>query len=178
MEIRADAEIAFSRPVVFSTYRDQMVELVPYLPNILKIEVREREDDPPKTRLVNIWHGGGEIPRAARAFLSESMLSWTDHARWDESDFTCAWRIETHAFVEAVRCEGSNRYVELASDRTRIEIRGDLSVDAKKVRGVPRMLAKTVGRTVEQFLVGHITPNLAAVSKGVERHLQEHGTGG
>ena len=173
MEIRADALVSFPRPLVFATYRDHVVELVPHLPNIRAIEVRERVDEGAVVRVVSVWHGGGDIPTAARTFLSEAMLSWTDHARWDEDAYTVTWRIEPHAFTEAVRCEGVNRFIEAGEGCTRVEIRGGLTVDAAEVRGVPRLLAKRVSRIAEERLVAHITPNLATASQGVERHLMD-----
>lgn len=107
----------------------------------------------------SIWRGGGEIPAAARAFISEAMLSWTDHARWDESAFTCAWRIEAHAFTEAVGCQGTNRFLE-DGDGTLLQIRGALVINASKLKGVPRLLSGTVSKTVEEVLGGKIKPNL------------------
>lgn len=174
MQIASDATLKFPRERVFRAYRDEMVELAEHLPNIRRIEVRSREGDPPRTRVVSVWHGGGEIPAAARAFLSESMLSWTDHAEWDESDFSCTWRIETHAFTEAVQCAGRNRFVEV-DGATRLEIRGEIAIDASRIRGVPRLLAGRVSSAVTDFLAAKITPNLLAVSDGLKRHLEQRG---
>src|SRR5512135_742878 len=112
MDLSADARIAFPRSVVFATYRDHLVDLLPYLPNVRGIEVKSRADEGAIVRLVNEWRGGGEVPAAARAFLSESMLTWTDRATWNEGTFTCDWNIETHAFTEAVTCQGTNRFLE------------------------------------------------------------------
>jgi len=170
MDLSADARIPFPRPVVFAAYRDKLPELLEYLPNVRAIEVQSRKDAPPITELVNIWRGGGEIPAAARAFLSEAMLSWTDHARWDESAFTCSWRIEAHAFTEAVGCQGTNRFLE-DGDGTLLQIRGALVIDASKLKGVPRLLSGTVSKTVEEVLGGKIKPNLVQVSDGVRRYL-------
>lgn len=171
MQLSADAALPFPRPRVFSAYRDKLVELVEFLPNIRRIEERSREDDGPRSEIVNVWHGGGDIPAAARAVLSEDMLTWTDYASWDESEYTCAWRIETHSFTEAVSCQGKNHFIETQSG-TRLEIRGELRVDATKIRGVPRLLAKTVGKAVEDLLVKKITPNLISVSDGLRRYLE------
>lgn len=176
MDIASDRVVPFVRELVFRTYRDQLVDLVPHLPNIRAIDVRDRTDEPPRARLVNIWHGAGEIPAAARKLLSEDMLSWTDHATWDESSWTCDWRIETHSFTEAVSCKGTNRFVALEGDQTRVEIRGDLTIDLGKVRGVPRFLAGTLAGTVEKFIVGHITPNLTRVSAALSTFLEERST--
>jgi hypothetical protein len=171
MEIRCDATIPFPRPLVYSTYRDKLTELLPYLPNIRNIEIKERREEDGVVHFVNIWHGGGEIPAIARAFLSESTLSWTDLATWREKDFETDWKVQPHSFREAVTSQGFNRYEEVASG-TRLEIRGDLSIDGQKIRGVPRLLAGKVSRTVEEFMVKLVSQNLLDVSKGVTRFLE------
>lgn len=171
MDLSADAKIPFPRALVFAAYRDKLAEMVSFFPNVRAIDVKSRAVEATVTKLVNVWHGGGEIPAAMRAFLSEAMLSWTDHAVWDESTHTCAWRIETHAFTEAVTCAGTNRFVE-DGDGTKVEIRGTLTIDAKKIKGVPSLLAGKVGRGVEEFLANKIRPNLIEVSAGVGKYLE------
>lgn len=171
MQLRADAKFPFPRPTVFAAYRDNLTDLLPYLPNVRRIEVKSRKDEGKVTKLFNVWHGGGEIPAAARAILSESMLSWDDDATWDEDAFTCKWIIKPHAFTEAVRCEGTNRFVEDGAG-TLLEIRGALEIDAKKIRGVPGFLAGKVGKTVEEFLIGKIEPNLVETARGLEKYLE------
>jgi len=173
MEIRCDAVLAFPRPLVWSTYRDRLVELVAYLPNIRGIEVLERHDTPDGVHFVNVWHGGGDIPAIARSFLSESMMSWTDLATWREADFETDWRMEPHTFRDAVQSSGTNRYVEVDGNKTRLEIRGELTVDASKVRGVPRLLAGKVSHAIEEFMVKAVSKNLLDVSRGVEKFLRE-----
>jgi hypothetical protein len=172
MKLDVEARIPFSRELVFRTYRDQLVELVPYLPNIRGIERRSRDDDGPRSKIVNLWRGGGEIPAVARAVISEKMLSWTDHAAWDGSDWSCHWRMEAHSFTEAVHAEGDNRFFEDGGGCL-LRITGDLTIDARKLP-LPRFLAGTVGPAVEKFLAGMIKPNLTEVSKGVERYLAAH----
>lgn len=171
MDLSADASLLFPRDVVFSAYRDHLVDLVDFLPNIRRIEVKSRKDTDNVVELVNEWHGGGEIPAAARVVLSESMLSWTDYAEWNEAAYTCKWRIETHSFKDAVDCRGENRFIDVDGG-TRLEIRGRLTIDAKKVKGVPKLLSKSVSKTVEDFLVKKITPNLIEVSGGLRRYLE------
>jgi len=175
MEIRCDATIPFPRPLVYSTYRDKLQDLLPYLPNIRGIEVKERKESDGIVKLINIWHGGGEIPSIARAFVSESMLSWTDHATWRANDFETDWRVEPHSFQEAVTSAGCNRYFEVG-EGTKLEIRGDLTIDGKKIRGVPKLIAGKVGRTVEEFMVKLVRQNLLDVSKGVTRYLKAQET--
>lgn len=171
MKIETDAVVPFPRPAVFRAYRDDLVRLVEYLPNVKSIEVESRSEEADRVELVNVWHAGGDIPASIRRFISESMLSWHDYATWRESEWTCHWRIETHSFRDAVDCSGTNRFVDLDGTRTRLEIKGDLHIDLKKVRGVPSLVAGSIGRTVEQFLVKQITANLGDVSDGLSRFL-------
>jgi hypothetical protein len=171
MQLGADATLPFSRDTVFLAYRDHLVDLVEFLPNIRRIEVKSRREENSRTEIVNEWHGGGEIPAAARMVLSESMLSWTDYASWNEADWTTEWRIETRSFTEAVNCRGKNRFLE-SNGGTRFEIRGTLEIDGNKIRGVPKLLAKSVSKTVEDFLIKKITPNLLSVSDGLRRYLE------
>jgi hypothetical protein len=173
MELRADAHIPFPRDVVFAAYRDDITKVLAYLPNVRSIDCKSRVDDGPRAELKNVWHGGGEIPAAARAFLSDAMLSWTDYAKWDSEKLTCAWRIETHAFTEAVTCQGLNTFKEDGPGKTLMEMRGTIEIDAKKIKGVPGFLAGKVGRTVEEFLGHRIQPNLVETARGLTKYLEE-----
>lgn len=174
MIISCSTCIPFPRPLVYTTYRDKLTELVPYLPNVQRIEVKSHHKVDGLTHLVNEWHGSGEIPALARAVVSEAMLSWTDYAIWNDPEFTTEWRIETHAFTEAVRCVGKNRFLENGSS-TLVESLGELTIDPKQIPGVPQFLARRVVKIVETFLSQRIEPNLLQVSEGVRRYLVEQG---
>jgi hypothetical protein len=171
MEIHADAHVPFARPAVFAVYRDDMTKLLPYLPNVRSIEVKSRRDEGAIAEIVNEWRGGGEIPAAIRAVLSESALAWTDTATWDANAFRCAWRTETHAFQGAVRSSGENVFLEDGPGGTLIQFRGSLEVDAKKIRGVPGFLASTVGKSAEEFLVTRVKANLLETARAVAKSM-------
>jgi hypothetical protein len=173
MDIRADAHIPFPRDVVFVAYRDEMTNLLPYLPNVRSIEIKSRTDKGSVVEFVNEWRGGGDIPAAIRAVLSESVLAWTDYATWHGDDLRCDWRTATHAFTDAVSCSGSNRFLTEGDSKTLLEIRGTLVIDAKKIRGVPTLFAGKIGRAVEEFLVGKIQSNLVETAKGLEKYLED-----
>ncbi|MDF1563176.1 MAG: hypothetical protein P1V51_09040 [Deltaproteobacteria bacterium] len=172
MEIRCDAVIPFPRDLVYRTYRDRLPEMLPYLPNVKTIEVESRKEEGDHVHLVNIWKGGGDLPKAVQAVLSESALSWTDHADWYGDKWECHWRVEPHTFREAVSSEGTNFYTEVEGG-TRLEIRGEMTLDAKKIRGVPRLLAGKVGRLAEEFIVKAVQKNLEDVSKSLTRFLED-----
>jgi hypothetical protein len=174
MELHVDVPIPFARDVAFAAYRDDIVKLLPYLPNVRSIEVRSRKDEGDRVHIVNDWRGGGEIPGAVRALLGESALAWTDDATWDSSKFECAWRTQTAAFGEALRCSGTNSFHAEGPDRSRLDVRGTIDVDAKKIRGIPGFLAGKAGRAIEEFLVSRIQSNLAETAKGLTRYLEDH----
>ncbi|MCS6797098.1 MAG: hypothetical protein NZ898_00980 [Myxococcota bacterium] len=172
MRFEADAVLRFDRETAFAAWRDELPALCAYLPNVQRIEVVEREQEGPIVRLVNVWTGGGEIPAAVRSILRPEMLQWTDHATWDAERYECDWTIRSHAFPEAVRARGLNRFISLAPDRTRLEIRGEIEIDLPATRLVPGVLAATLGRTVEQFLARQIAANVTSVSTALARHLE------
>ncbi len=173
MKIETTADIAFPRDLVFATYRDKLPELVPYLANVREITVTSRVDEGQIVKFVNLWKGGGEIPAVVRKFLSAELLQWDDLATWNAADFTCQWQTIVPSFKDAVDARGHNTFVERTPGVTTLTIKGELKVDAAKVKGVPRILAGTVGPAIEAFLVAAIKPNLVAVAKGVEKFLKK-----
>ena len=171
MDLCADVRVPFPRELVFAAYRDDMARLLPYLSNVRGIEVKSRKDEGPIAEIVNDWQGGGEIPVALRAVLGDSVLGWTDHARWDALALRCHWRTETRAFADAMQCSGCNAFLEDGAEGTLLEVRGALGIDARKIRGVPGFLAGKVGRVAEEFLVAKVQSNLVDTAQGLARYL-------
>lgn len=168
MEIVADVVIPHPRPLVFAAYRDRLPDLVPHLPNIRAVKVISRADRGAEVDLVNEWKGGGDIPAAARSLLSESMLTWTDHATWFEEGHRVTWRTDVHAFRGAVTSAGENRFIEIP-EGTRFELRGTFTCDAAKIPGVPRLFARSVGGTVEKVMVSSIAKNTHEMARAVAK---------
>lgn len=176
MKIEADARIAFPRDLVFSTYRDRLPDLVPHLPNIRAIEVLEREDQPGGeagvARLLNLWRAEGDIPKVAQAIIKPEMVAWDDHARWNQNEWTCEWRVVPKFFTDNVRCQGKNQFID-EGDGMVLKIRGDLDIDLKGVKGIPRFIpVSRIAPVIEKFIVALLTPNLLSVSKGLEAFLK------
>lgn len=175
MRIEADSVLPFSRERVFRAYRDELPDFTQYLPNVRAIEVESRKENGSIVELHNVWHGGGDIPAPVVKLLGDSKLSWDDYATWKSDAWCVEWTIKTSVFTEAVTCGGKNTFIEIGPDKTRLEIHGDISIDVKKVKGVPSFLAGSIGKTVENFLVKQITANLTTVSDALTRHLQSKG---
>jgi hypothetical protein len=175
VRIEADSVLPFPRERVYRAYRDELPQFTSYLPNVRTIDVLSREEQGATTKLHNVWHGGGDIPGPLVKLLGDSKLSWDDYATWHHDEWTVEWKIRTSVFTEAVTCGGKNTFIDLGPDRTRLEIQGDISIDVKKVKGVPSFLAGSIGKTAENFLVKQITANLTSVSDALTRYLQANG---
>ncbi|AFY77186.1 MAG: hypothetical protein IGR93_04150 [Hydrococcus sp. C42_A2020_068] len=176
MLIHTTPRLSFPRPLVYATYRDKLIELVPYLPNVRFLKIKSRSEAEGQVYSVNEWHAGGQIPPLLRAWLGEELLSWTEYDIWNESDFTVEWRIETHAFTEAVRCSGKNLFLE-ENGTTLIESRGELKIDQEKLKAVPKIFRGQVTRAVEKFLASKIEPNLLQMAEGVSHYLAQQSLG-
>lgn len=164
--------IVYERDRVYETFRDELLELQPYLPTIDKIVQNEYERDGDEVNIVNVWHAADEdIPAIASKFIKPEMLKWIDRATWHDDTYSCDWDMEVGFMQEAISCNGTTYYRE-KGEGTEVNITGELRVDAKKIPGVPRMLAGKVGDAVEKFVVKMITPNLTEVNRGMEKYLE------
>lgn len=172
MHISSWVSLPFPRTLVYPTYRDKLAELTPYLGNVREIEVKQRQQLDHGLDMILIWHGGGEIPAAARALLSDAMLSWTDHTHWDDENYLTLWRIETHAFTDAVHCHGRNTFLA-DGEQTVIQSNGELVIDPTLISGVPSFLSGLVAKAVEDYLSQKIEPNFRQLAQGVETYLTQ-----
>lgn len=164
--------ISYDLTSVYETFRDHLKALAQYLPNVSEIIVEKHErTDADTTKVVNIWKASGEeIPKIAASFISPDKLQWTDFATWHDGETYCDWEMEVGFFPEAVSCKGTTRYSK-DGDKTQVHISGELKVDAKKIPGVPKLLAGKIGDAVEAFAVKMVTPNLKEVNRGAEKYL-------
>ncbi|KGF71634.1 hypothetical protein DO97_17010 [Neosynechococcus sphagnicola sy1] len=176
MRISADTYLPFPPSLVYATFRDRLVEVVAMMPNIERFKLVSRQQDDDRVSLICEWQGSGEIPAIARMVLSETMLLWTEFTTWDQSTLTTEWRIQTHAFPEAVICSGINRFL-VDNGGTRIENRGELTIDPLHLKGIPSIFTGMVARTVEDLLGKRIGPNLLRMAEGVQRYLEQHPQG-
>lgn len=170
MELTAQTKLSFARPLVFTTYRDQLPKTVPYLPNVRSIIVKERSEEGELVRLVNLWAASTEIPALAQKFLKPEMLQWTDRAEWDQQNWVCRWNIQVHAFPGLVECTGTTTFVEVGAG-TELRIVGQLNLNLEKAH-VPRLFAGTVRPVIEKVVIGALKPNLLSTGEGIEKYLQ------
>ena len=176
MKIHCPSNIPYSREAVFKAYRDDLTDLVQYLPNIEKVEVVKREETADGViEFENHWYADAPIPKVAQAFIKPEMLKWIDYAKWDQNSWTCDWRIETFFMRDAVSCGGRNEFNEAGADEMALTISGDLVLNAKAVPGIPKLLAGTIKPQLEKFIVSLITPNFETINRGIIQFLKNKG---
>jgi hypothetical protein len=106
----------------------------------------------------------------AQRYLQPELFQWTDRALWDESQFSCDWSIETHAWPGVVECSGRNVYTT-AGEATVLEIHGSLVLNMDKAP-IPRLLGATVRPVVERIIVAALKPNLVSIGDAVSGYLK------
>ena len=173
MEIHVVSTLNFSRDKVFNAYRDNLAEMVPYLPNINKIEVVSREEPEPNiVKFENHWYADAPIPKLAQAIIKPDMLKWFDFATWNSEANSCDWLIQTFFMKEAVHCKGKNTFKEIDDNTMELTIHGDLSLNPKAI-GVPRLLAGKLTPQLEKFIIALITPNFHKTNSAIEQFLNQ-----
>jgi hypothetical protein len=171
LEISVDSQLPFSRSLVYVTYRDNLIELGADLPNVRSLQLKSRQETDQQVLIELEWRGGGDLPAAARKLLSEDLFNWTEYDVWDNHAFTVDWRIETHAYQEAVSLAGQNRFLD-QGDYTLVESRGSLSVDLNAIHGMPSFLRDQMLHWVEELLAKKIEPNLVQMGQNVQKYLE------
>lgn len=171
MQINAVSIIRHPLDRVYRAYKDELVEISAFMPNINEIKILSRQEVPDGTRLHNEWTGKGEIPKLVRGILKPEMVKWDDYALWNDVEHLCHWEIKTRAFTDNCTCKGINRLVAEGPDATRVTLSGTLDVHLQGIPGVPGFLANRVAPQVEKFIIALITPNLEQVNTALERYL-------
>ncbi|MBX2796065.1 MAG: hypothetical protein KTR31_00310 [Myxococcales bacterium] len=174
MKFNLTDEIPFERELVFSTHRDKLVELVPYLPNVDSVVIQSREEDGDVVRLVNEWTGASsDVPAVVRPVLKPEHLSWVDRATWDVAKWRCDWQITISALPEVVTAKGSNTFVDEGGE-TLIQMTGEFVIHPDKVPGVPSFVARRAAGPLEKFVVGLLQPNLRRSNQAVLQYLEDN----
>ncbi len=173
MEIRNDTIITHPRELVYHTYRDRLPELVEMLENIESMKELERRVEGSTTHLLNEWKAQGEIPKIAQKWIKPEMLRWKDYASWHAEEWSVDWRFEMAFMTDRVKVAGKSHYIELGPNRTELRLRGNLSIDAYGMPGMPRLIARKAGPVVERFVLALVQPNLTRTALALQRFLDE-----
>ena len=173
MKFEFTEKITYPVERVFPLLRDNTKALVPHLPNIIdlkRIETRELEGN--RLHTVKEWTGTpSSVPPVMRPFVASDNLKWLDHADWDNEKHTVTWRMETTTFTGLYTCEGVNYVRDIGNGHCEVQITGNLTVHGDKLPGVPRLLGRKMAPTIEKWVVGNVTPNIASMPVACQSYL-------
>jgi hypothetical protein len=167
-------EIPHPRELVFTTHRDKLTDLVPYLNQVRSIVTESRVEEGPVVRLLNRWHASdAEVPAPIRPLLRPERLTWLDKATWDMSRWRCDWEITITALPEAVTARGSSVFLEEGAE-TIVQMSGEFLIHPDKIPGVPTFVAKAAAPALEKFIVGLLQPNLRKSNQAIQQYIDDH----
>lgn len=167
-------EIAHPRELVFSTHRDKLVDMVPYLMGIKSIVIESRVEEGSAVKLVNIWTASSDdVPAVIRPLIKPERLTWVDRATWDKDKWRCDWEITISALPEAVSARGSSTFLA-EGDETIVQMSGEFLIHPDRIPGVPTFVAKAAVPALEKFVVSLLQPNLRRSNQAVQQYIDDH----
>lgn len=175
MRFQHTAKVSHPPATILDLMTQRMHEIVPFLLNVEKIEMQERQDLPEgRIRIVSHWHATQKsIPAPMRPFFSTELISWIDDALWTPAEHKVDWTMSTR-FSKFFEANGTNYYEPTdGGAATDITINGNLTVYPERLPGMPTFLAERLKPQVEKFVVELIAPNLTDVAIGLQEYLDK-----
>jgi len=181
MRFQRSSKVSHPAAVVLDIMMNRMDEVVPFMPSIESIELKEKKELPDgRVHIVRHWQGSPEsLPGALRPFVPREALGWVDTAVWTPAEYKVDWTLTT-GLSKFYDCSGTNYFEPHPKEpatATRIRITGNLYVHADRLPAVPSFLASRITPQVEKFVVDMLAPNLTETADGLQRYLDEK-TGG
>ncbi len=169
MKIKSISVLKHPCAEVWTTIRDRLPEVIPFIEDMESVTVQSREEAADGTvRLVNIWKAKPKLPAIVTSYIKPEMLAWTDRAEYRVKTLECSWRTEPHFFTERIKCSGVTRYEPAMGGRgTRVTFEGDLELSLNNLPGVPAIFEGTLARGVETFVTALIPKNFRNLIEAV-----------
>lgn len=160
--------------VVYPLVRDQMAKILPYLPDIDRIEEikRQRLSDT-RVEVVNNWFGKVNMPAAMKSMIKPEIFSWKDFALWKDDEFCVDYRLESFLGKDIYDARGTNYFAPHTETSTKIRVTCEVTLHPDKIPGVPTFLAKKFLPTIEGMIRKTLEPNLTSLGKGLTRYFAE-----
>jgi len=155
---------------VFAVFRDHIVDLVQYLPNVESIDIQERREEGDQVYVTSYWKSVVKLPGPAAKLIPEKDRAWQDIACWNNDKQDVDWKFVIPAFPNAVHVGGVNSFVA-EGDKTKMTIKGETDIDYSKIPGVPNFVLKRIVPMIEKVAFAAIKPNMLKVNRGVEKFL-------
>lgn len=171
MLLEVQGTIAQPADVVYPLVRDQMELIVPYMPDIERIDVISRDDQGNgRISIVNQWFSKpSNIPSVMQKFVKPELFSWKDYARWNNESYSVDYELESPIANDLYDAKGTNSFGPhpTLEGQTLIRIQCNLTIYPERMPGVPRFLAKKVQPAVESVIRRTLEPNLSSLIQGL-----------
>ncbi len=175
MQKHVEITVGHPREIVFRTLRDNLVDIVPFMPNIKSVKVIDKDTSEQADGIihfVNEWYGDASVPTIVKPFISSDKTHWTDYASWNEQEWTCEWRSKTAFLTDSIHASGVTTYKAIDANKTQVELDIDLGVDLSRIPG-SKLIAKRAAPTIEKFVVSLMEPNLKSTFASLEQYLDD-----
>lgn len=162
-----------NRPLeeVYRLVRDDLSKLVPYMPNINKIEIKAKKEEGDVLELTNHWFAKAEMPSLLKKFINPDIFSWKDTAIWRNKDFCVDYKLESFLANDLFDAHGTNTFKAVGPDKTELMVSCHITIYPEKVPGVPKLFAKQVTPMIESLLEKILAPNMTALGKGLNQYF-------
>ncbi len=173
--MRLETKDTVNQPLekIYALMRDDLAQLAPFLPNIEKIVMLEKEElKPHQHRRLNHWFAKAEIPALAKKYLKPEFFAWKDYAVWDDQEHSAEFRLESFFGKDLYEAKGKNYFRAVGDDKTEVHLCCEVTIYAQRVPGIPKFLASTILPLIEGVIVKILEPNLKSLSKGLNGYFQ------
>lgn len=176
MKLESSDIISQPVDVVYELVRDEIEELVPFLPNIASIEQVERtEVNKNEVKMLNYWHPKVDIPGLIKKFIkNDEIFSWKDYAHWNDKKKMVEYRLEGFLGKDMYSCKGKNYFIETEDGHTELKVTCTLEIHADKIPGIPRLISGKAKPIIEDLIKKAMEPNLTQLSKGLEKYFKKN----
>lgn len=156
---------------VYQLVRDDLAKLVPYMPNVNRIEVVSKKENGDVLELVNHWFAKADMPSLLKKFINPDIFSWKDTAIWRNNDHCVDYKLESFLANDLFDAHGTNTFKAIGEGKTELVVSCHITIYPEKVPGVPRLIAKQVTPAIEALLEKILAPNMTALGKGLNDYF-------
>lgn len=172
--MRSESKGIVNQPadIIYPLVRDGIQKIVPFLPNVDKIETIkcERKSDT-RVEILNHWYAKAEVPSIAKPFVKPELFQWKDFAVWKDDEYCVDFRIESFIGNKLFELSGTNYFTPLGTDKTEVKVTFNLEIYPERFPGVPKFLAKRAKGPIEEMVKKLLEPNLTSLVKGLNDYF-------
>ena len=174
MKFQLTEQTHFDPERMFTTHRDDLQALVPYMSLVERVRAEGREQRADGTLvLTHRWLCTQEaVPSMIRPMIPPNMLVWVGRATWNPHNHTCSWTVDIPGLGPAVSIHGIHSYLPDGTG-TRVELTGDFAIHADKIPNLPPMISGPMVAAIERYITHVIVGVMKAPHQAVIAYLED-----